>query len=161
MSVNVTGSGGLERPIARFYAHHFVSNMCRHLVAGRNLIDRHVIVHRSRPVRCLREFDDLYTSRLGGYQNAAEYYERCSAAQFIPEIRVPTLILAANDDPLIPVKVFENLPASPFVRLHLSPSGGHLGFIGRSGVDPDRRWMDWRAVDWTTAILPSRVANPQ
>jgi predicted alpha/beta-fold hydrolase len=26
--------------------------------------------------------------------------------------------------------------------------GGHLGFIGKSGIDADNRWMDWRVVDW-------------
>jgi len=26
-----------------------------------------------------------------------------------------------------------------------------LGFVGRGGVDADRRWMDWRVVDWVLA----------
>jgi predicted alpha/beta-fold hydrolase len=26
--------------------------------------------------------------------------------------------------------------------------GGHLGFIGQPGIDPDRRWMDWRTIEW-------------
>jgi predicted alpha/beta-fold hydrolase len=33
----------------------------------------------------------------------------------------------------------------------LSDRGGHLGFVGRAGVDADRRWMDWRVVDWVLA----------
>jgi len=40
------------------------------------------------------------------------------------------------------------LQLPPNVTLCLTKHGGHLGFIGRSGVDPDRRWMDWRLLDW-------------
>jgi len=36
----------------------------------------------------------------------------------------------------------------PNVTLCLTPHGGHLGFIGRAGLDPDRRWMDWRLTEW-------------
>jgi hypothetical protein len=32
--------------------------------------------------------------------------------------------------------------------VEITRSGGHLGFIGAAGVDTDRRWLDWRTVDW-------------
>ena len=37
------------------------------------------------------------------------------------------------------------------VELRMTDHGGHLGFVGRGGIDPDRRWMDWRVVDWILA----------
>ena len=63
---------------------------------------------------------------------------------------VISINIAAADDPMIPASSFSNLALSPSVHLHLSPSGGHLGFIARRGQDPDRRWLDWRIVDWIT-----------
>lgn len=151
-------SKGLERPINRIYSQHFLRAMCRHLAAARDLVERHRIVALSRTVRVLREFDDLYTAPVHGYGCADEYYSACSAGQFVPAIRVPTLILAAQDDPLIPAELFHRLSRSPATAVHLAPSGGHLGFIGRSGVDADRRWMDWRIVDWITARESERPA---
>jgi hypothetical protein len=48
------------------------------------------------------------------------------------------------------------------VIVHLTEHGGHLGYIGRAGVDRDLRWMDWRIVDWATAQLApvKNVAQP-
>jgi uncharacterized protein len=64
---------------------------------------------------------------------------------------VPTLRLAARDDPLIPIAMFERqitcLP--PAVRLHIVEGGGHLGYVARRDNDPDARWLDWRMVEWT------------
>ena len=110
---------------------------------------------RPRP-RCLREFDSVYTAPLGGFRSVDDYYARSSAAQFIPNIRLPTRILTARDDPIVPVSLFENLPLPPKVRLCIADSGGHLGYFARPGIDPDRRWMDWRIVDWIRSDHPSR-----
>ena len=81
-----------------------------------------------------------------GFGTADNYYALSSAAQFVPHIRVQTLILAAEDDPLIPVEIFRRLTPSKSTIVHIASSGGHLGYIGRRGIDPDRRWMDWRRV---------------
>jgi predicted alpha/beta-fold hydrolase len=99
----------------------------------------------------LYDFDDQYTAPAAGFENAADYYARCSAAQFVSGIEVPTLILTARDDPLVPVSVFEKLNLPDSVVLHISEQGGHLGYIAKAGDDPDRRWMDWRIVDWMNA----------
>ena len=56
-----------------------------------------------------------------------------------------------RDDPLVPASLFQQLDLPPSVMLRLTEHGGHLGFIGRPGYDPDRRWMDWRILDWITA----------
>ena len=97
--------------------------------------------------RTVREFDDRVTAPLGGYSDANEYYEKCSAAPFMQHIQIPTLLLTAADDPLIPIRIFDEREMSSAIRFHVAPHGGHLGFIGRRGVDPDRRWMDWRVID--------------
>ncbi|MGQ0633514.1 MAG: YheT family hydrolase [Planctomycetaceae bacterium] len=100
--------------------------------------------------RGIAEFDATFTAPMSGFASAEEYYRRCSAAQFLPEIRIPTLILAAADDPLVPAATFERLRPSGAVTLCVTRHGGHLGFLSRANGDPDRRWMDWRVVEWCT-----------
>ena len=63
-------------------------------------------------------------------------------------VQIPTLVITAANDPLIPVELFEQHARSDAVQLHIAPCGGHLGFYGVSGVDPDRWWIDWRIIDW-------------
>jgi predicted alpha/beta-fold hydrolase len=41
-----------------------------------------------------------------GFRDAEDYYELCSPLGFMPEIRVPTMVMAACDDPWIPVECY-------------------------------------------------------
>jgi hypothetical protein len=70
------------------------------------------------------------------------------------------LLIASRDDPLVPVELFEQLEPPDSITLYLTDHGGHLGFIGQQGFDPDRRWMDWRIVDWISAceVASNRAA---
>ena len=44
-------------------------------------------------------------------------------------MQVPTTILTAADDPIIPVEDFRKLQLPACVELDIAPSGGHCGFI--------------------------------
>ncbi|MSR58555.1 MAG: alpha/beta fold hydrolase [Planctomycetaceae bacterium] len=103
---------------------------------------------RRRPPRGVREFDESFTAPVSGFGTAANYYRVCSSAQFIPAIRMPTLILGAADDPLVPPSPLAAIELSGAVTLQITPSGGHLGFLGRSISNGDGRWMDRRIVEW-------------
>ncbi len=100
------------------------------------------------PPKWLVDFDDRYTAPRSGFKDARDYYARCSSAPLLLQIDVPTLIVTAADDPLIPVAMFETAARSPAVDLYIADSGGHLGFFAKAGSDPDRRWLDWRLVEW-------------
>jgi predicted alpha/beta-fold hydrolase len=101
-----------------------------------------------RRPRTLWEFDDKFTAPLCGFGTAERYYHECSSMHGLPRISVPTLILTARDDPMVPCNMFDGLRRSSSVRLEITAGGGHLGFIARRGIDPDRRWMDWRILEW-------------
>jgi len=94
------------------------------------------------------DFDNAITAPRCGFESAQHYYETCSAAPFVSKILVPTMILSAADDPMIPVRILRDLKRSENVGLHISQSGGHLGYYGRSSTDADRWWMDWRVLEW-------------
>jgi len=141
----------MERSPSHLYGKHFTKLLCQQLRDQPRLLADSALERPSRLPRTLREFDELFTAPKSGFASADEYYTRSSASQFVPRIRVPTLILASRDDPLVPPAPFESLDLSPAVTLHIADSGGHLGYIARGGIDPDRRWMDWRVVDWMTA----------
>lgn len=140
----------MERPANRLYNRFLTGNLLQHLRENnRPFPSRNG--QSTKPPKTLRIFDDHYTAPAAGFESADEYYAECSSAPLLSKIGVPTLIIAAQDDPMIPIASFENVAMSSDVRIHVSESGGHLGFIGRSGKDPDRRWLDWRIVDWITA----------
>jgi len=99
------------------------------------------------------QFDDQVTSPLHGFKGVDDYYKRASCRQFIRQIRVPTLILHAADDPFMyshtPPRSDE-LPDN--VWLELTEHGGHVGFI--SGVIPGMA-NDWgvkRLAEWIDSV---------
>jgi hypothetical protein len=143
----------LEKPSNRIYQNHFVSFLTKQ-VAERivRFPDAPKPRYSTMPAR-LREFDDLYTAPASGFSGVHDYYSTCSGKLFVPAIEVPTLILSSRDDPLIPSETFDQLQYPAAVQVHLAESGGHMGYIGRRNFDPDRRWMDWRVVDWLSAHL--------
>ena len=102
--------------------------------------------------RSLYDFDDRFSAPLGNFSSVEDYYRRCSSAPDLAEITAPTLIIAAQDDPLIPFTIFEQAEMSPSTTLFTTERGGHVGFYGRRGVDPDRWWLDWRIVDWVRQL---------
>lgn len=137
----------------RAYDRHFVKLLLRQVTSRPNGHPQAPTAQFVKPPRTLFEFDDLFTAPVGGFGDAATYYARCSSRQFLEHIQVPTLILSSRDDPLVAAEIFETQRLGGPLTVHLAESGGHLGYIGRGGHDPDRRWMDWRVLEWMTARL--------
>jgi predicted alpha/beta-fold hydrolase len=140
----------LKRWLNRLYDRHFVYHLMRQLRELAAKIDDPPTAPSRRP-RGIWEFDDIYTAPVCGFGTAENYYKQASSGPLVGRIKLPTLILASRDDPLVRVDDFERLKLPSTVKMHLTRRGGHLGFISRGSDDPDRRWMDWRLVDWVTS----------
>jgi len=95
----------------------------------------------------MRDFDDLFTAPRCGFAGVTEYYEQSSSMPLIPKIAVPTLIIAARDDPFVVAASFDELLPSPHIRVEVHAHGGHLGFLGHDG-DGGIRWLEARLVRW-------------
>lgn len=135
---------GANRFIDQTFMRRLHADLQRRRRAVAGLHDRRL---RPLPAR-LFQFDDQFTAPLIGFSGAEEYYTCCSSAPLLHRVRVPTLLLTSADDPVIPVRMFERYPLSSAIHLHITSHGGHVGFIAAGGSDPDRRWLDWRIVDW-------------
>lgn len=100
---------------------------------------------RMLAARDLYEFDNVVTAPLHGYRDTDDYWHRASAKHVLHDIRVPTLVLNARNDPFLPAR---HLPtsASDQVLLEYPAEGGHVGFA--HGPLPG-------SLDW----LPQRVVH--
>ena len=97
----------------------------------------------------LRLFDEILTAPRGGFRDAADYYAQSSSAQFVPTIGVPTLILAARDDPFVDPGPIEDLRAPADVEIRLTDHGGHVGYLGRDNL----YWGEQAVTDWLTSTV--------
>lgn len=101
-------------------------------------------------VRTLREFDDQFTAKAHGFADAEDYYYRASSIRVADRIRLPTLIIHAQDDPFIPFEplrdpVFSN---NPYILLIDPERGGHVAFVSSHPNGEDRFWSENRVIDF-------------
>jgi predicted alpha/beta-fold hydrolase len=81
--------------------------------------------------RTIKDFDNRFTARAHGFADADDYYHRSSALRVIDKIRIPSLIIHAQDDPFIPFAPLRD-PAvanNPYLLLVHPKRGGHVAFI--------------------------------
>ena len=83
----------------------------------------------------LWQFDDRFTAPRNGFGGAADYYKRNSAQIFLDEVAVPTLVVHAHDDPIVPDEPYREYDwrRNRHLLLSLQAKGGHVGFHDRRG----------------------------
>jgi len=149
-------SASIHRGLSRLYELRFIKR-CRKAIRERIADGLIPDAYRTWPLMSLREFDDAYTTKAGGFRDADDYYARCSARHHLAKITVPTVILMAKDDPFIPWQHAEDAKPSPAVHLHLEPRGGHMGYLSRNL--PGHRWLPYAVSHYAQELLtPARVS---
>lgn len=84
----------------------------------------------------LWDFDDLYTGPIHGFKDAPDYYEMCSAINFLKDINIPTLLINAKNDPFLSEKCYPDNQqiSNPLVTTIYPDKGGHCGFSASNGL---------------------------
>lgn len=102
-------------------------------------------------IRTVFDFDDRITAPHFGMGNAPNYYKTQSSQNFLSAIRVPTLLLTAQDDPLVPFAVYRHpaIRENQRIQLLAPEHGGHVAFLAR---ETPRFWADEAILDWRSEI---------
>jgi hypothetical protein len=137
------GSDALHQPSNRVYEMHFVRNMMRRYRRKAALFPAIYQSAQAFAVRSVRDFDDKIVAPYCGFLDADDYYHRAAAASILDRIAVPTLVLAAKDDPFIRFtpKTRARLIANPHIVFVETRHGGHCAFLGRAAGD-DIHWAE-------------------
>lgn len=130
------------------YDSYFTKRLISQIAGGPQWRDDVPLGYAKKKPRGLYGFDDMFTAPASGFESADHYYEFASSFPYVQNINIPATILAALDDPLVAAKPLQEMTTSASVNLCMTEHGGHLGYVGRRNGDPDRRWMDWRVIEW-------------
>ena len=139
----------LEQRRNRMYHDYFFTRLKARITKKAALFPGKWDLAPLKSMKTVREFDEFYTAPDGGYDSAAQYYDRSGARHVLHNIRIPTVILTAQDDPFIPCSMF-NIPAiaqNPFIDLIVTSNGGHCGFFQRHQSHEDRYWAENRLIE--------------
>lgn len=126
----------LLQPKNRLYAQRFKKRLVAKLKVKQALFPDKISRKEIKGIVTLKDFDDVYTGPAHGFDDAMDYYKKCSCKQFLPNITVPCLILNAKNDSFLGASCYPFPEAKSNFNLHLEMPdfGGHVGFWGKENV---------------------------
>ena len=135
------------------YLRRFLKSLREKVRAKAELLPGQVDLEGIEELRDFQQFDDKYTAPMHGFDSADAYYRYASSGRYLSGIRVPTLLVNAQNDPFLPASCYprEVAASSPYVFLETPPDGGHVGFAESSG----EYYSERRAVAFLTAEVPA------
>jgi predicted alpha/beta-fold hydrolase len=144
----------LERRDNYFYQRRFVLGLNARYARKVELFPERYSRNGFAPIRTVREFDDAITAPQFGYRDAQEYYEAAGAKCVIDKVRVPLLLMTAEDDPFVPLEAIRASGAekNPAIEFVATKHGGHCGFISNESGN-DRFWAEQRVVEFCAGLV--------
>lgn len=133
----------------------FLKDLVKHLKQKQQLFPEQLNVDEIYTIKTLLDFDNVYTSKAHGFKDALDYYEKSSCLQFLPNIKIPSLIINALNDSFLsaecyPVKEVKN---NKNIFLEMPQHGGHAGFIDKNNI----YYNEKRALGFIKTMLKETV----
>ncbi|EDY81495.1 hydrolase, alpha/beta fold family, putative [Verrucomicrobiia bacterium DG1235] len=135
------------------YMRRFIRLLSKKIEEKARVYPQEVDAEGCRELQDFRAFDGRYTAPLNGFSSAEDYWRRSSALNWLADIRRPSLLLNARNDPFLSESCFpEEIALASDALYSLFPDrGGHLGFPcwRRKG----RAWHEAAALEFLGRFL--------
>jgi len=134
-------SATLSKPENRIYMARFLRSLRAKLRVKDGIFPGELDLSNLDEVATFAQFDDRFTAPLHGFRDAVDYWTRSSCRQFLPDIRIPTLLVNALNDPFLGGKCYPRAEAqeSEWFHLETPAEGGHVSFPAGDQSWPSRR----------------------
>jgi predicted alpha/beta-fold hydrolase len=142
----------IREPRNFIYDRRFLQSLKARMQVKHQLYPGIVDLDKLARARKLWDFDEVVTAPHFGFRDARDYYAQASSGPYLPQIKVPTLIIHAQDDPFIPFTPFAALPPHEFVALLAPQHGGHVGFWQPRQNGSGNYWAEETAVEFCSAL---------
>ena len=114
-------------PIIRSY---FLKKWRTSLIKKQRLYPNLYDFNNIMKLKTIRKVTDVLLNDYSDYHSTQDYFKAYSVVRgAIRDNEVPTTIMTAADDPIIPVEDFYELEVNPSTNLVIQPYGGHNGFL--------------------------------
>jgi predicted alpha/beta-fold hydrolase len=126
-----TTADTINRGFAQIYQLYLLHSLKSLAIAKLAVHPAPLTAPQIKALKSLRQYDHEMTAKINGFAGVDEYYARGSCKQYLINIKTPTLIVNAIDDPFVPPACIPGEhELSANVTLELSQHGGHVGFLG-------------------------------
>ncbi len=125
-----TAGLAIDRPIRWPYRRYVLGNLLEIYTA---VAARHAVplpVAAARRITHLRQWDDRIVAPRWGFDGVDDYHRRASVAPHLAQLRVPSLLVASEADPMVPPAAIRPAAAAAAGALTVcwTARGGHVGF---------------------------------
>jgi len=145
----------LERPANRLYEWNFMQSLQRRMRKKARLFPGRYDVRGIWRMWRVRAFDDRYTAPHHGFAGADDYYHRAAAMRVVDRIRVPALIITAEDDPFIALPPFRDPKVTGIPRSRWPSPATAATAVHRERPRRVRRyWAEREIVDFAARHVP-------
>ncbi len=146
----------LEHPDNQIYQNYFLRSLKQKILAKSRQYPDVYKTDSMKQILTIRQFDNQFTAPHGGFGTADRYYREASSMPLISKIAVPTLIICAKDDPLVPINSFQKILSScPQIEFLITEQGGHGGFYQSHKESEscfDHFWAENRVVEYIREV---------
>lgn len=127
----------------RFIQGYFLKKWRRSLSIKQGLYPDRYDFSAIMAIENIREMTERLLEGYSSFDSAEKYFNRYTLINdYLCGIKVPTTIITAKDDPIIPVEDFYDLTLSDATCLFTHPYGGHNGFL-----------QGWRLNGWYEEVM--------
>ena len=139
----------LNRGASRLYQHVLLSSLKQKFLTKFAERECPIDVQLVPPLKTIRAYDEIVTAPIHGFHNAEDYYQRSSSLQFLSTIAIPTLLIHATDDPLVPPTAIPHTNhLAGEIQLECYPRGGHVAFVAGTAPWRPQYWLEQRIAEF-------------
>lgn len=139
----------LKHGFSRLYQKYLIDSLQKRVKEKFERINSPIDIRNLEQWNDFHTLDDNLTAPLHGFESAYDYYSKSSSRQFLKKIKIPTLIIHAEDDPFLPKSSIPTAnELSEQVTLELSEYGGHVGFLQQESLFKMNYYLETRIPDF-------------
>lgn len=153
----------IDAPERYVYRRHVLSSIKEVYASVARRRAMHLPLSEVRRIRTIREWDERVIAPRFGFRGADHYYAEASVSSRLAELRVPSLLIAARHDPMVPEATVAPAleSAAPMLHARWIERGGHVGFPADVDIgETTRGVLEPQVVAWLLRREKRDVATP-
>ena len=125
----------LDQPKSYFYSRRFRKKIWKKMQIKAAQFPGVINLDNYKKVKKWEDFDNYFSAPVNGFDNAQAFYRFASAKFFMEGISIPTLLVNAQNDPILTpdCNPMELANSNPNFYLEMPEHGGHVGFTAKKG----------------------------
>lgn len=153
----------IEKGFSRLYQWRLLRSLRQDVKRKMKKIDMGLALTRKElsRLRSFHKFDNRVSAPMNGFKDAEDYYAKTRTDLMLGHVNVPTLLLSARNDPLVPASLLPDpRRLSANVTLEVSNNGGHMGFVTGRWPWAPRFWLEQRVPDFLATFFAQTSTSP-